>query len=157
MPCHVHPQHTAGCMHRGDTRDFQKHAPSSGPAHTFCRISSSSGLRSRSMEEMLSRLFLRPMPAAKGFAMMPGDICKAKGKSHLVEAQRTPFQKFHSSLPDTGQSQASQNSFNNLKLYTIESQTGLVWKGPEEHPAPSLPFRLTIVRRTQGLSKLNLN
>lgn len=34
-----------------------------------------SGLSSRSMEEMLSRLFRRPRPAAKGLAMMPGDTC----------------------------------------------------------------------------------
>lgn len=28
------------------------------------------------MDEMLSRLFRWPMPAAKGLAMMPGDTCK---------------------------------------------------------------------------------
>ncbi len=38
-----------------------------------------SGLSSRSMEEMLSRLFRRPMPAAKGLAMMPGDTCRGTG------------------------------------------------------------------------------
>lgn len=32
-----------------------------------------SGLSSRSTEEMLSRLFRRPIPAAKGLAMTPGD------------------------------------------------------------------------------------
>lgn len=145
MPCLLHSTLQAACT-KGDTRDFQKHAPSSGTTHTFCRISSSSGLRSRSMEEMLSRLFLRPMPAAKGFAIMPGDICKANGKSHLVEAHRVPFQKFPipASLWRTSQASQKQNSFNNLKP-AIESQPGWGWKGPEEHPAPSLPFRLSIV------------
>lgn len=41
---------------------------------TFWSRSSSSGLRSRSIDEMLSKLFLRPTPAAKGLAMTPGDI-----------------------------------------------------------------------------------
>lgn len=44
-----------------------------------------SGLSSRSMEEMLSRLFRRPMPAAKGLAMTPGDTWggqRAKGGAH---------------------------------------------------------------------------
>lgn len=54
--------------------------PSCPPARpsTFCRRSSSSGLRSRSIEEMLSKLFLRPIPAAKGLAMIPGDSYKRK-------------------------------------------------------------------------------
>lgn len=40
---------------------------------TFCMMSISSGLRSRSIEEMLSMLFFRTIPAANGFAMTPGD------------------------------------------------------------------------------------
>lgn len=40
---------------------------------TFCMMSISSGLRSRSIEEMLSMLFLRTMPVANGLAMMPGE------------------------------------------------------------------------------------
>jgi len=69
---------------KGDTRDFQKVFPLHyilpvlARTPTFCRISSSSGLKSRSIEEILSRLFLRPIPAAKGFAIIPGDIYKAK-------------------------------------------------------------------------------
>lgn len=40
---------------------------------TFCIMSISSGLKSLSIEEMLSMLFFRTIPAAKGFAMTPGD------------------------------------------------------------------------------------
>lgn len=40
---------------------------------TFCMMSISSGLRSRSIDEMLSMLFLRTMPAANGLAMIPGE------------------------------------------------------------------------------------
>lgn len=36
-------------------------------------MSISSGLRSRSIDEMLSILFLRTIPVANGLAIMPGD------------------------------------------------------------------------------------
>lgn len=42
-------------------------------SHTFCMMSISSGLRSRSIDEILSMLFLRTMPVANGLAMMPGE------------------------------------------------------------------------------------
>lgn len=45
---------------------------------TFCMMSISSGLRSRSMDEMLSMLFLRTMPAANGLAMIPGEAWAPK-------------------------------------------------------------------------------
>ena len=44
---------------------------------TFSMMSISSGLRSRSMDEMLSKLFLRTMPVTKGLAMIPGEAWRS--------------------------------------------------------------------------------
>lgn len=62
---------------------------------TFCMMSISSGLRSRSIEEMLSILFLRTMPPANGLAMMPGDAWKPiRNREHIkisLSVQRVLF------------------------------------------------------------------
>lgn len=57
---------------------------------TFCMMSISSGLRSRSMDEMLSMLFLRTMPAANGLAMMPGEACASQRvvNQNVIQTER---------------------------------------------------------------------
>lgn len=51
---------------------------------TFCMMSTSSGLRSLSIEEMLSMLFFRTIPAANGFTMTPGEAwANNKKEKHI--------------------------------------------------------------------------
>lgn len=62
----------------------------------FCMMSISSGLRSRSIEEMLSMLFLRTMPVVNGLAMMPGDAwewTRHRVWSKLIEKDQATFEK----------------------------------------------------------------
>lgn len=70
-----------------------------GPRASGCvlPLPGPSGLSSRSMDEMLSRLFRRLTPAAKGLAMTPGDTYGgewakggASGPKVLLQGQRPP-------------------------------------------------------------------
>lgn len=111
---------------KGDIRVFHKFFPLPNilpvvaKIPTFCRISSSSGLKSRSMEEILSRLFLRPIPAAKGFAIIPGDIYKAKRQKPGWKRSACHTKKFHtlgSQIQSIKTILIKSELFHNLKHY----------------------------------------
>lgn len=72
--CSVCPGSSFSCEQSRVVRDLRPQAPRlRGCLQAVLTLAGPSGLSSRSMEEMLSRLFLRLTPAAKGLAMTPGD------------------------------------------------------------------------------------